>query len=137
MMPIFLSKGSEMIIDFSLSDFLDGALSAEDFDHAAHVKAGFALLGCTDFASAAAQYSKAIQTMATAAGAPEKFHMTITVAMLALIAERRVEGEQNDYRSFAAQNPELFDAGLLSHYYSNERLGSQQARTTFLLPDLV
>ncbi len=121
-------------MSFPIDEFVAGRLPAEGFDHRAHVEAGYHLLKRHDFADAAHAYSRAISTMAAAAGAPEKFHMTITVAMLSAIAERMSDNCAN-FDSFAAEHPELFDRELLLRHYSTERLQCPRARRTFLLPD--
>jgi hypothetical protein len=41
-----------------------------------------------DFPEAVLHYSRALQALTARAGAPGKFHQTITVAFLSLIAER-------------------------------------------------
>ena len=69
-----------MTAPFPLSDFVAGRLSAQGFDHRAHVQAGFELLQRHNFSDAARTYTRAITAMAQAAGHPEKFHMTITLA---------------------------------------------------------
>ena len=119
---------------FPIDDFVAGRMSAEGFDHRAHVEAGYLLLQRHHFADAAHAYTRGITAMAAAAGAPQKFHMTITVAMLSAIAERMSDSGLN-FDSFAAQHPELFDRSMLLQHYSKERLECPQARQTFLLPD--
>jgi len=119
---------------FPVADFVAGRLPVAGFDHRAHVHAGFAVLQQHDFAEAARAYVGAITTMATDAGHPEKFHMTITLAMLSAIAER-MPNERADFDTFADQHPELFDRGLLLNHYTKERLECPLARRTFLLPD--
>ena len=121
-------------MSFPIEDFVAGRLPAVWFDHRAHVEAGYHLLRHHGFADAAHAYTRAITAMATAAGAPDKFHMTITVAMLSAIAERMSDSCSN-FDSFAAQHPELFDRAILLRHYSKERLQCPQARQTFLLPD--
>ena len=123
-----------MTAPLPLADFVAGRVAASNFNHRAHVHAGFALLQEHDFTAAAQAYVDAITAMATAAGHPEKFHMTITVAMLSAIAERMPD-ERSDFDTFAAQQPELFDRTFLLRRYSRERLECPLARHTFLLPD--
>lgn len=119
---------------FPLADFIAGQLPAKDFGHRDHVQAGFALLQRGDFAEAARTYARAIGAMARAAGHPEKFHMTITIAMLSAIAER-MSDDCPDFGALEDQNPELFDRDFLYRHYSKERLACDRARLTFLLPD--
>jgi len=95
---------------------------------------GFELLKRHDFAETAQAYARSIMAMARAAGHPEKFHMTITLAMLSAIAERMPD-ERSDFDTFAEQHPELFDRSFLLNHYTKERLECPLARRTFLLPD--
>jgi len=121
-------------MSFPIEEFVAGRMSAAGFGHRAHVEAGYHLLKRHEFADAAQAYARAITAMATAAGAPDKFHMTITVAMLSAIAERMSDSCSN-FDAFASQHPELFDRAMLLRHYSKERLECPQARQTFLLPD--
>jgi hypothetical protein len=61
----------------------------------------------------------------------------VTIAFLSLIAER-LEGAAGcaDFAAFLAAHPQLLDKGALLRWYSPERLASDPARRTFLLPDL-
>lgn len=71
--------------------------------------------------------------MAARAGKPESYHETVTVAFLSLIAERL--DETRDFEVFAALNPDLFDKGILCRWYRSDRLASDRARHTFVLPE--
>ena len=119
---------------FPLRAFVTGRLPPSGFSHREHIAAAHALLQRHDFAESATIYAKAIRAMAAAAGEPQKFHMTITVAMLSAIAERSAAPAQS-FNAFAAANPELFERDFLFRHYSPERLQCDFARTTFLLPD--
>jgi hypothetical protein len=123
-----------MMPPFPVGEFLAGRLPAREFGHRQHVQAAHALLLDCDFAEAARLYSRAIRTMAVAAGDPGKFNMTITVAMLSAIAER-MRTANRDFDSFASHHAELFDPEFLLGHYSKERLQCDLARTTFILPD--
>ena len=123
-----------MSAQFPLADFVAGRMSVQGFDHRTHVQAGFTLLRENSFAEAAQAYARSVTRMATAAGHPEKFHMTITLAMLSAIAERMPD-DRADFDTFADQHPELFDRAFLLNHYTKERLECPLARQTFLLPD--
>jgi hypothetical protein len=74
--------------------------------------------------------------MSSRAGRPQAFNQTLTIAFLSLIAER-LEGAAGcaDFAAFLAAQPQLLDKGALLRWYSPERLASDSARRTFLLPD--
>jgi hypothetical protein len=118
-----------------LERFLRGELDAASFPHREHVRMAFELLGRHDFPETVLHFSRALRAMAARAGKPEAFHQTVTVAFLALIAERMAGGRWDDFVSFARHNPDLIDKRALARWYRPERLASEVARRTFILPD--
>lgn len=104
------------------------------FRHAEHVHVAYDLLGKYDFIDAAATYAKGVRAMATKAGAPEKFNLTITYAFMSLIAERLATTGHHNFEEFASQNPDLMSKGVLDRWYATDRLYSDNARRMFLLP---
>ncbi len=119
-----------------LDRFLRGEVDPLGFSHAEHVRMAFEMLGRYDFAQAALHFSRALRIMTQRVGKPEKFHQTLTIAFLALIAERRQARAYEDFAAFAAANPDLMTRSALDRWYSPQRLASEVARTTFVLPDL-
>lgn len=120
--------------DEDLRRFEAGEIEPACFTHRAHVQMGFELARRAPFTEAADRFARALRRMVAAAGQPEKYHDTITVAFMALIAERLGEDHDQDFDAFAAANPDLFDAGVLERWYGRERLFSPQARRAFVLP---
>jgi hypothetical protein len=118
-----------------LGRFMRGELDAAGFPHREHVRMAFAMLQRYDFAESVLHYSRALRTMTARAGKPEAFHQTVTVAFLSLIAERLEDGEWRDFAAFARDNPDLLDKGSVARRYRPERLASERARRTFLLPE--
>ncbi|RLJ99867.1 hypothetical protein [Ruegeria conchae] len=104
------------------------------FGHAQHVQVAFDLLRKYDFIDAAAIYAKGIRTLATNAGAPGKFNLTITYAFMSLIAERMAQGPNHSFEAFIADYPELMSKNALERLYADDRLNSDLARGIFLLP---
>ena len=104
------------------------------FGHEEHVRVAFDMLNAYGFADCAARYANSIRTISIAAGAPEKFNMTITLAFLSLIAERLAGVPSTDCDAFIAQNPDLLLKSVLDGWYTEERLQSDVARQVFLLP---
>ncbi len=116
-------------------EFLAGDTDASAFNHAAHVQVAHDLLGHYDFLKAATLYADGVRALAERAGAADKFNLTITCAFLSLIAERRDGFEDRDFPTFAKANPDLMSKAALKGFYTSARLGSEQARRLFLLPD--
>jgi hypothetical protein len=119
----------------TLNAFLRGRIEGRDFRHADHVRVGFELLCHRNFPDALAAYSAALKGIATRAGSPGAYHETITVAFLSLIAERRAAGHHTDFEAFISDNLELMDKSILERWYEPERLLSDIARKTFVMPD--
>ena len=116
----------------TLERFEAGDLSPECFSHRDHVRMGYELARRAPFTEAVDRFARALRAMTVRAGHPEKYHDTITVAFMSLIAER-LEGH-TDFDAFAEANPELFEKDVLLRRYTAERLMSAQARRSFLLP---
>ena len=114
--------------------FLHGEIDARSFRHADHVRMAFEVLQRHPFLEAALAVESALKAMADRAGAPGAYHQTVTLAFLALIAERRAAQAAADYATFAAANPDLFDKNVLRRWYG-DKLGQAIARQTFVLPD--
>ena len=118
-----------------LARFLDGAVAAGDFPHREHVRMAFALLRRHEFTDAVLRYANALRGITQRAGKPEGFNLTVTIAFLALIAERMAAGTAQDFAAFARANPDLFVKGILARWYRPEQLASPLARRVFLMPD--
>jgi len=87
------------------------------------------------FPDALVVYTAALKDIARRSGNPDAYHETITVAFLALIAERHAIGKYADFEAFVADNPELLNKSILERWYRKDRLLSDIARKTFVLPD--
>ncbi len=116
-----------------LRAFEDGTLDA--FPHAAHVRVAWAYARALPLMDAIAKTKAGIMRLATAKGAPEKYHETITWAFVVLVHEKVAADPELAWGDFARAHPELFDAGALRRYYSPETLASPLARRAFVLPD--
>jgi hypothetical protein len=119
----------------SLARFVRGEIDPRAFPHREHVRMGFEMLRRYNFTESALRYSQALRAMTHKAGKPEAFHQTVTLAFLALIAERLATGGDSQFAAFAAANADLMNKSILARWYSPQRLASDAARTTFILPD--
>src|SRR3954447_26143677 len=121
-----------------LARFEDTTLPNERFHHADHVRVAWEYLERHPPLEALGRFTAALRRYATAHGAPEKYHETITVAYLFLIAERRARlGAGHSWAEFAAANADVlrWKGGVLERYYRPGTLGSDLARRIFVLPD--
>ena len=116
-----------------LDAFEAGLLDPATFGHRDHVRIAWSLLSRHRFTAAADRMVTGLQAMLARAGKPDAYHETITIAFLALIAER-IDRDPVDFDLFATRHPELFERDLLTRRYDPARLASQTARRTFVLP---
>jgi hypothetical protein len=127
-----------MTDDELLAAFDGDSLAPAAFDHAEHVR-----VGRGDPAAALARFVRGLRALAARAGAPGKFHSTITWAWFALIGERMELDPSSDggsesgdtWGAFIARHPDLLDRRLLERYYHGATLASPLARRRFVLPD--
>ncbi len=117
-----------------LERFVRGQIAAAGFGHREHVRMAFEMLRRHEFVETALHFSRALRVMARAAGKPQAFHQTMTIAFLALIAERVEGGRWEDFAAFEHANPDLMDKAVLGRWYAPEQLASEPARRTFVLP---
>ncbi len=109
-------------------------VDASTFTHANHVGVAYEMLNRYDFLEAASRYARCINTIATAAGAADKFNLTVTLAFLSLIAERMHITEHAGFEEFLHKNPDLLERTILGRWYPSDRLSSDLARRVFLMP---
>jgi hypothetical protein len=118
-----------------LAAFVRGQRDPRGFPHREHVRLAVAMLSRCDFVTSVQQYSQGLRIMTARAGRPEAFNQTLTIAFLALIAERMSECPDAGFEELVSACPELLDKACLGLWYSRGRLESPAARDGFLLPD--
>jgi hypothetical protein len=127
-----------MMDDRALVDAFEATtLPADDFPHAAHVRVAWYYLRHHSLLDALVRFRTALQRFAAAKGKPDRYHETITIAYLLLIAERLAGARGLSWTEFAARHPDLLTwaPSILSRYYRDETLWSDRARQVFVMPD--
>lgn len=110
--------------------------SADTFGHTEHVYLTWLAVRRVGMPAAIALVSDGIQRTARYAGAPQKYHATISRAWVELVAHHAAEHGQPDFAAFAERNPALLDKRLLTRFYRSTTLAGAQARTSWVEPDL-
>ncbi len=113
-------------------------IPAGAFHHEQHLRVAWTLLEEDGLLVALGRFPLVLRRFAEYHGAYTLYHETITWAFLFLIQERRHQlPADHGWEEFARANPELLQdhKGTLARYYSKERLGSDLARSVFLMPD--
>ncbi|HYM06576.1 MAG TPA: hypothetical protein VEU11_08450 [Terriglobales bacterium] len=137
MEPIRL--GTAMLDDDALvEEFESCRLPASQFHHADHIRLAWIFLGRHNEEEATARIEEAIRRFASHNGVPQKYHHTITIAWMKLVAAaRRATPEVRTFDLFAARNLQLFDLKVLNRYYTPERLADRSAKDGWVEPDLL
>jgi hypothetical protein len=119
-----------------IQGFESGDLDTELFTHAEHVRAGWWYLQHEPLLLALARFKTVLRRYATGKGKPERYHETITIAYMLLIAERLAGARELPWPEFAARHPDLLQwpPSILAQYYGDEVLASSRAREVFVLP---
>lgn len=115
--------------------FRAGEIVPSDFDHRAHLRAAIGLLGRLPFLEACIAMRDGLGHVARRAGKPALYHETLTIAFMALVAERVDGRAASHWASIVDAHPELFDRGLVGRYYRAETLASPAARRRFVMGD--
>ena len=119
-----------------VEEFESCRLAAAQFHHADHIRLAWIYLGRMKEEAATVRIEQAIRRFAAHNGVSEKYHHTITVAWMRLVAAaRRETPAECAFEEFSMHHPELFDAKALRLYYSAERPASVEARTGWVAPD--
>jgi len=109
------------------------------FPHESHVRVAWCYLAREPILAALPRFRAALQRFAAAKGETGRYHETITVAFMLIIAERRAGARELTWDAFAARHPDLLQRtpSVLARYYSDDLLASARAREVFVLPDIL
>ena len=116
--------------------FEGGPVSPAGFDHLAHLRVAWVYLeesGSVE--EALARMRDAIRRVAAAAGAAHKYHETITVVWMRLLAGVKARGASGELADVLILHPSLADPDLPLQYYSRHRLFGDEARAGWVEPD--
>lgn len=121
-----------------IEQFESCSLSGEAFHHREHVRLAWLYLCRYSLVEALVKFSEGLKRFALSKGQAGLYHETITFAYLFLIHERMKRSPaQENWQEFADGNGDLLDwrNNVLKRFYREETLGSDFARSVFVLPD--
>jgi hypothetical protein len=110
--------------------------TAERFGHREHIHLTWLAARRCGVPAAVGLVSDGIQRTARYAGAPQKYHVTVSRAWVELVGHHAAEHGEGDFATFAEDHPALLDKRLLTRFYRLATLASPQARTGWVEPDL-
>ncbi len=113
-------------------------VSADDFDHAAHVRLAYACLCAGSQEQAFAAMKQALLNFLNHLDIGSgKYHETITRSWIMAVHHFMQQSPPCASASeFIARNPDLLDSKIMLSHYSAELLFSDRARAEFVPPDI-
>lgn len=103
------------------------------FSHREHLQLAWESIRAMGLTGALVSVPAFLRGLATAAGQPHRYHETVTIGFLLLVADRYQDGES--FETFCDRNGELLGPALTS-YWREDTLASARARARFVFPDL-
>jgi hypothetical protein len=116
-----------------LEAFESCRLAPEHFHHRDHLRLAWIYLQL-DASTAPVRIGESIRRYAVYHGKSDKYHETMTVAWLRLLADAACRQRAGNIEELLRTSPELLDQNTLHQYYSPELLASQTARIEFVIP---
>jgi len=122
------------VTDFD--DLLSEVMATADrFGHREHVRLTWLAVRRHGVEGAIGMVSDGIQRTARYAGAPQKYHATVSRAWVELVGHHVLEERIDDFDVFLDRNPALVDKRLLLRFYRSSTLATAVARTGWVEPD--
>ena len=112
------------------------ALPNEAFHHRDHLRLARLYLLAADCGAASERFAKSLLRFATHHGGAQKYHRTMLLAWMHLIAAAMRESPAATFDELLAAHPELVNRHALLAYYSRGRLATDSAQTGWVEPDL-
>ena len=124
--------------DVALTRALErGEIANEKFRHTSHLHVAWVyLLESKSVDEATDKMRQTLRRFAASAGKPEKYHETITLFWVHLLARVRAIKAGQSLEQIVQATPGLLEKNFPLAYYSGERLFSDEARSSWVEPDL-
>ncbi len=121
-----------------LQQFEQQILPASEFNHRGHLRLAWLYLNQYPLAEAIDKTAQGIKAYAESLEAYDKFHHTMTEAILTIMHRRLQQRQFVSLEEFLGGNPDLVEnvISVVHRYYSQERLASPVAKCRFVEPDL-
>ena len=109
---------------------------ADRFGHREHIHLTWLAVRRFGVAAATGLISDGIRRTARYAGAPQKYHETVSRAWVQLVAHH-IDADELDFTAFVTRNPGLLDKRLLARHYRPITLAGASARSGWVEPDIM
>jgi len=116
--------------------FAQVTAAAGRFGHRQHVQLTWLAVRHCGMPDAIEMVCQGIRRTTRYAGAPQKYHVTVSRAWVELVAHHVAHDSTDDFETFARRNAPLLDKRLLTRFYRSTTLAGSHSRTGWVEPDL-
>ena len=110
--------------------------AADRFGHREHIHLTWLAVRRFGVPAAVGLVSEGIQRTARYAGAPQKYHATVSRAWVELVGHHAAASGDGDFAAFAGRHATLLDKRLLARFYRPATLAAPRAKAGWVEPDL-
>ena len=123
--------------DVELTRALERGEMPNEFHHASHLHVAWVyLVESSSVQEAVNKMRDTLRRITIAAGKSRKYHETITLFWVHLLARVRAVSRAERLEELVYANPQMLEKNFPLDYYSAERLFSDEARVSWMEPDL-
>lgn len=121
-----------------LAQFLAADLPAAGFDHRGHLRAAWLVLQRAPLPEAIETVCSGIARLAARLGVPDKYHRTLTEALVRAMAAGGAAQPGESFETFLNRHPDLLHAArsVLARHYSAACLAQPEAKHRWVPPDV-
>ncbi len=125
--------------DQFLEKFISGSLNPGLFSHEAHIRLAYIFISRIGEERAIDETCSAIKGYVDHLKIEGKYHETITVVAVKLVAKAMRDQSYDDIRAFLDSNPDLINRfkEIVQSHYSFDVFNDSSARAQFVEPDLL
>ena len=120
-----------------IDQFENQTLPPEKFNHLGHLRLAWLYLATLPLEDAIATMTHGLRVYAASLGASEKFHHTLTEALLRIMAARITNGKYTSFDAFLEDNQDIVNdaSAVVAEHYSKDCIMSSAAKESFIQPD--
>jgi len=120
-------------------DFQNASLDPKLFDHEAHLRLAWIHINAYGIDTAIDTIARQLKNYTKSLGAEDKYNETVTIAAIRAVYHFMLKSESDNFMDFIMEFPrlKLNFKELLSQHYGFDVFSNEEARITFIAPDLL
>ena len=121
-----------------LKELSNCTLNPKLFNHEAHLRLGWILINDLGLEKAEKKIEKQLLNFGKHNGVQDLYHRTVTIVAMKILHHFMKKSKTTSFKSFIEENSSLLTdfKGLIMKHYSYDIFESEEAKRTYLKPDL-